>query len=95
VRSPEFASMWGRQNVQVKRTGRKRLDHPRAGPLSLGYETFAVNSAPGQVLVAYARTPGSREERALQELRASLADPVTPVLPLKPRGSSTGPGRTP
>lgn len=81
VRSPEFAGMWARQGVRVRRTGRKRLHHPLAGPLCLGYETFSVGSAPSQVLIAYVSTPGSREERALHELRAGLTDPVTPVVP--------------
>lgn len=84
VRSPEFTRMWGRQDVHVKRTGGKRLDHPVAGRLSLGYETFAVKSTPSQVLVVYTTIPGGREERALQELRSTLADPVTPFLPPRP-----------
>ncbi len=79
MQSSEFAGLWARQDVQVKRSGLKRLHHPRAGSLSLGYETFDVNSEPSQMLVFYVSLPGSFEERALHDLRATLTDPVTPV----------------
>lgn len=65
----------------MRRSGCKRLHHPHAGPLSLGYETFDVSSEPSQVLVVYVSLPRSIEERALHDLRATLTDPTTPVQP--------------
>lgn len=65
-RSPDFRRLWARHDVQVKTGGVKHFRHPRVGELSLTYETFSVNSAPGQQLLVYQPEPASPSERALR-----------------------------
>jgi transcriptional regulator with XRE-family HTH domain len=65
VRSPEFARLWARHDVRFKADGVKRIRHPLLGVIELEFESLAVNSAPGQLIVAYSAPPGSDSERAL------------------------------
>ncbi|MFJ8310269.1 MULTISPECIES: helix-turn-helix transcriptional regulator [unclassified Streptomyces] len=64
-RSPEFAGMWARHEVRAKTASAKRFRHPLVGDLTLGFETFSVNSAPGQHLVVYRAEPGTAAEQSL------------------------------
>ncbi|MFD9792506.1 helix-turn-helix domain-containing protein [Streptomyces sp. NPDC059070] len=68
VRSPDFARMWARHEVRAKTASVKRFHHRLAGDLTLGFETFSVNSAPGQHLVVYRAEPGTAAERSLHLL---------------------------
>ncbi|WP_369384012.1 helix-turn-helix domain-containing protein [Streptomyces sp. cg36] len=68
VRSPDFARMWARHEVRAKTASAKRFHHRLAGDLTLGFETFSVNSAPGQHLVVYRAEPGTAAERSLNLL---------------------------
>ncbi|MER6301054.1 helix-turn-helix transcriptional regulator [Kitasatospora sp. NPDC001539] len=72
VRSPDFARMWARHEVRAKSASTKRFRHPLVGELTLGFETFSVNSAPGQHLVVYRAEAGSADEESLA-LLGSLA----------------------
>ncbi|MEV6551328.1 helix-turn-helix transcriptional regulator [Streptomyces sp. NPDC051597] len=72
VREPDFARMWGRHEVRAKTASAKRFRHPWVGDLTLDFETFSVNSAPGQHLVVYRAQPGSASEQSLA-LLGSLA----------------------
>ncbi|MGW1048779.1 helix-turn-helix transcriptional regulator [Streptomyces sp. NPDC002521] len=72
VRSPDFARMWARHEVRAKTASTKRFRHPLVGDLTLGFETFSVNSAPGQHLVVYRAETGSPAEQTLA-LLGSLA----------------------
>jgi hypothetical protein len=72
LKSEEFRRLWARHDVREKTSGTKRFVHPVVGELSLGYESFAIGGAPGQVLVVYHAEPGSRNEQALA-LLASVA----------------------
>lgn len=65
VRSRDFARMWARHDVRAKTASTKRFRHALAGELALDFETFSVNSAPGQHLVVYRAAPGSAAERSL------------------------------
>ncbi|MFI0738945.1 helix-turn-helix domain-containing protein [Streptomyces sp. NPDC021100] len=65
VCSDDFARMWARHEVRAKTASAKRFRHPLAGDLTLDFETFSVNSAPGQHLVVYRAEPGSAAERSL------------------------------
>ncbi|MFE9372966.1 helix-turn-helix domain-containing protein [Streptomyces sp. NPDC006711] len=71
VRSPDFARMWARHEVRAKTASAKRFRHPVVGELTLGFETFSVNSAPGQHLVVYRAEPGSAAEQSLALLGGS------------------------
>ncbi|PKV89950.1 helix-turn-helix domain-containing protein [Streptomyces sp. TLI_146] len=72
VRDRDFARMWARHEVRAKTASAKRFRHPLVGDLTLDFETFSVNSAPGQHLVVYRAEPGSAAEQSLA-LLGSLA----------------------
>ncbi|MFE9573539.1 helix-turn-helix domain-containing protein [Streptomyces sp. NPDC006692] len=65
VRSADFARMWARHDVRVKTASAKRFRHSLVGDLTLNFETFSVNSAPGQHMVVYRAEPGSAAEQSL------------------------------
>ncbi|MER6049260.1 helix-turn-helix transcriptional regulator [Streptomyces sp. NPDC001793] len=72
VHSPDFARMWARHEVRAKSASTKRFHHPLVGDLTLDFETFSVNSAPGQHLVVYRAEPGSDAEQSLALLANSV-----------------------
>jgi transcriptional regulator with XRE-family HTH domain len=51
--SPEFAAMWGDNDVQAHGDGAKVLHHPVAGPLRMEFSTFAVDGRPDLNMVIY------------------------------------------
>ncbi|MFF1476706.1 helix-turn-helix domain-containing protein [Streptomyces sp. NPDC058301] len=59
VHNPDFARMWAHHEVRAKTASAKRFHHPLVGDLTLNFETFSVNSAPGQHLVVYRAERGS------------------------------------
>ncbi|MFI6685835.1 helix-turn-helix domain-containing protein [Streptomyces sp. NPDC050485] len=65
VRNHDFARMWARHEVRAKTASAKRFRHALVGDLTLDFETFSVNSAPGQHLVVYRAEPGSAAEQSL------------------------------
>lgn len=73
--NPEFARLWDRHDVTTKTSEGKRIDHPEVGTITVTYDTFTVNSAPGQQLVVYQAEPGSPSEQALTLLGIVAADP--------------------
>jgi transcriptional regulator with XRE-family HTH domain len=74
LKSEDFRRLWARHDVLARTNGIKRFVHPMVGDLTLSYETFTINGAAGQMLVAYHAEPGSASERALR-LLGSLAAP--------------------
>lgn len=74
LKSDDFRRLWARHDVRARTAGSKRFVHPIAGDLTLSFETFAVNGAPGQTLVAYHAEPGSESERALALLGSLVAE---------------------
>jgi transcriptional regulator with XRE-family HTH domain len=73
LKSEKFRRMWARHDVREKTSGTKRFVHPIVGELSLGYESFPIGGAPGQVLTVYHAEPGSRDEQALALLESVAA----------------------
>ena len=73
--SPEFDRLWSRHDVAVKTDEAKRVIHPDVGALTLTYDTFTVNAAPGQQLVVYQAEPQSPSEHALTLLGIIATDP--------------------
>lgn len=73
VKSEDFRRIWARHDVRPKTSGLKRYKHPMVGDLEFHYETFPINSAPGQMLVVYHAEPGSPSERALALLGSATA----------------------
>ncbi|MEU6829370.1 helix-turn-helix transcriptional regulator [Nocardia beijingensis] len=74
LKSEEFRQLWARHDVRVKTAGVKEFRNPMVGDLTLSYETFSVNGAPGQMLIAYHAEPGSSSERSLALLGSLIAD---------------------
>jgi transcriptional regulator with XRE-family HTH domain len=59
--SEEFARLWALRDVRVNGRGCKRLQHPKAGPLSVDFEVLAPLQDPHQRLVVYrASDPASQ-----------------------------------
>ncbi|MGR6916670.1 helix-turn-helix transcriptional regulator [[Actinomadura] parvosata] len=67
--SPEFAELWGRHEVQVRREQRKRIHHPVVGTIDTICQVMPVPDRDDLRLVLYTTEPGSPSHRALRELR--------------------------
>lgn len=74
VKSPDFARIWERYDVQARGGGEKHFRHPAAGAMSLTYEVMAVSRTDGQHLVVYQAPPGSRDHAAMLLLDAETGD---------------------
>jgi transcriptional regulator with XRE-family HTH domain len=70
VKSAEFRRLWARHDVRGKAAGSKRLVSPAVGEVTVSWETFAVASAPGQLMITYFAEPGSPSAEALAALRS-------------------------
>jgi hypothetical protein len=69
--SPEFAAMWRDNDVQGHGNGRKVLQHPVAGPLSMEFSAFAVDGQPDfNMLIFNPATPADADK-----IRALLKSP--------------------
>ena len=51
--SPDFARLWGENDVASRGEGVKRLRHPRLGALELEYSAFGVDGRPDLTMVVY------------------------------------------
>jgi transcriptional regulator with XRE-family HTH domain len=80
LKSEEFRQLWARHDIRTKTSGLKRYVHPMVGELTLSYESFAVNGAPGQTLLVYHAEPGSPSEEALRLLGSVATEPVVAEL---------------
>ncbi len=67
-RSPRFAELWARHDVRGQRGAPVRIDHPRAGILTLHRERLAVSGAEGLALVVLHAKPGSDDAARLARL---------------------------
>jgi len=73
VRSAEFRRLWARHDVRAKAAGRKRLLSPAVGEITVSWESLAVASAPGQLVVTYFTESGSPSAAALARLQELAA----------------------
>ncbi|TYB68737.1 helix-turn-helix domain-containing protein [Nonomuraea sp. PA05] len=67
--SPEFAELWSRHEVRVRREQRKRIHHPVVGTIDTICQVMPVPERDDLRLVLYTTEPGSPSHRALRELR--------------------------
>jgi transcriptional regulator with XRE-family HTH domain len=69
--SPEFARLWQRYDVRLRRGEPKTFRHPQVGTITLAYEVLHLGD--GQRMSVYQATPGSADHDALK-LLALLAN---------------------
>ncbi|MEV4172680.1 helix-turn-helix transcriptional regulator [Nonomuraea sp. NPDC049709] len=67
--SPQFAELWARHEVEVRREQRKRINHPVVGPIDTICQVMPVPDRDDLRLVLYTTEPGSPSHQALRELR--------------------------
>ncbi|MFE3187569.1 helix-turn-helix transcriptional regulator [Nocardia sp. NPDC059240] len=67
--SPEFADLWQRHEVAVRRRSRLRIVHPIVGPIEFDFEMLRTDSE-DQRLRMFTPPPGSAGVEALERLRA-------------------------
>jgi transcriptional regulator with XRE-family HTH domain len=68
VRSPEFASLWARHDVEETMRGRMRVNHPLVGELNLDWDAYPLPGAPGPMLVVYTAEPDGPDDDRLRLL---------------------------
>jgi transcriptional regulator with XRE-family HTH domain len=68
--SPEFATLWGQNDVRTHGEGTKTLHHPVAGVIGLEYSAFSIDGRPDLKLVIYNPTTPEDAERIRALLRA-------------------------
>lgn len=69
--SPDFAAMWGRQDVRGRQEGLKRLQHLELGRLNLEYTSFQVAEQPSLRLFLFTPADDGRSKAKLREAVAS------------------------
>ncbi|MER6509937.1 helix-turn-helix transcriptional regulator [Nonomuraea sp. NPDC001636] len=67
--SPEFAELWARHEVEVRREQRKQVTHPVVGTIDAVCQVLPVPDRDDLRLVLYTTEPGSPSHRALRDLR--------------------------
>lgn len=67
--SPEFAAIWAKHEVEVRREQRKRLTHPVIGVIDTICQVLYVPDREDLRLVLYTTEPGSPSHQALRRLR--------------------------
>ena len=65
--SPEFATIWTRQDVRGRQEGLKRFKHPELGRLDLEFTSFQVAEQPSLRLYLYAPAEDGRSEARLRK----------------------------
>lgn len=73
-KSPEFRRLWQQYDVGDQTHGVTPVHHPKAGDLTLIYQSFHVDGAPGQCVVTFQAEAGSSSEEGIARLRSVTAD---------------------
>jgi transcriptional regulator with XRE-family HTH domain len=83
-RSPRFAELWARQDVEAHSSGVNRFDHPDVGLLELHFERLCTAGTEHPVVVVYHPEPGSPSEAALALLDTVPSTPAADAVPSSP-----------
>jgi hypothetical protein len=67
-------------NVNLHRTGVKRIHHPVVGELTLEFKSLDLPGDPGQKLLVYSAEPGSPTRQALDLLASWSSTPKAPAI---------------
>jgi len=70
--SPRFRQLWQRHDIVGMTGGTHPMVHPAVGELSLHFAHFPMVGTEGHSIFLYHAEPGTRSERALAELAASM-----------------------
>lgn len=84
LKSPDFGRLWARHDVRAKTHGTKRIHSPTVGEVTVTWESLAVTSTPGQLLVTYLAEPGTASNEKLQRVASLSADYDDAVVTLEP-----------
>jgi transcriptional regulator with XRE-family HTH domain len=76
ARSPEFAALWARHDVEEPTRGRMRVNHALVGELNLDWDAYPMPGAPGPVLIVYTAPEGSPDAEKLRQLADLLGTPA-------------------
>ncbi|MFE5570780.1 helix-turn-helix transcriptional regulator [Amycolatopsis japonica] len=90
TRSRLFRRRWASQDVQLHRSGRKRLHHPVVGRLDLDVESMELPAEPGLLLTVYTAPAGTTTADGLALLASWAAGqekPTTEITAWAHRGS--------
>jgi transcriptional regulator with XRE-family HTH domain len=79
--SPEFARLWRRYDIRLRRGEPKTFRHPQVGTLTLAYEVLQLSD--GQRMSVYQAAPASTDQDALKLLALLAAE--LPAGPARPR----------
>lgn len=84
MRSPEFAALWARGQVEDCTAGTKHLHHPTIGDLDVDYQVWLQPDSPDHRLEVYTAPPGTASSDALSILATHLgsADSLTTKHPI-------------
>ncbi|MGW1965562.1 helix-turn-helix domain-containing protein [Streptomyces sp. NPDC001935] len=75
--SGEFAALWRRHEVWIKRAGETAFRHPVIGPVTLANEVLSP-AGDGRRILLYQAPPGTAEHDALVLLAMTTEDATTP-----------------
>jgi len=91
TRSEDFRTRWAKHNVNLHRTGAKRIHHPVVGRLELDFEMLHLPADPELAMLVYTPQPGTPSADALQLLASWAASQnhpdMTPAAEPTPSGS--------
>ncbi|MEV7548692.1 helix-turn-helix transcriptional regulator [Amycolatopsis sp. NPDC089917] len=79
TRSELFRRRWASQDVQLHRSGHKRVRHPAVGRLDLDVESMEMPAEPGLLLNVYTAPAGTATADGLALLTAWAADQEKPA----------------
>ena len=89
--SPEFAAGWPKRAVAEPLAGRKRLNHPTAGPMEFEYSSFGVGDPAEMKLIVFTPLVADGTAGKLAGLLAGRAEPSPAGDPC--RAATLGRGR--